>query len=202
MSLVNIPSNSFARYVVGVKPTLDTVEFETWFTVWAIGVSAITAYVLAHHLKIWASIGKRHAIHTNAYYSSKAITPMLFGFILPKVLIPFSFKSAFSIQQQALVLEHENVHRKHYDHLWNALALVIAIVFWFNPLVWLALKPFRINQELACDHAVLKDKTDNEKLTYAKALVQCAEHGSDALHFTRGLYPTFGEKRTMIKRLN
>ena len=202
MSLVNIPSNSFARYVVGVKPTLNTVAFETWFTVWAIGVSAITAYVLAHHLKIWASIGKRHAIHTNAYYSSKATTPMLFGFIFPKVLIPFSFKSAFSIQQQALVLEHENVHRKHYDHLWNALALVIAIVFWFNPLVWLALKSFRINQELACDHAVLKDKTDNEKLTYAKALVQCAEHGSDALHFTRGLYPTFGEKRTMIKRLN
>ena len=123
---------------------------------------------------------------------------MLFGFIAPKILLPFSFKSTFSSAQQALVLEHENVHRKHYDHLWNTIALTVAILFWFNPLVWFALKSFRINQELACDNAVLKNKTENEKLTYAKALVQCAEHCSSAIT----LYPTFGEKRTMIKRLN
>ena len=202
MSLVSIPSNTFTRYVVGVKPTLGTDHFATWLTLWAIGVTIITTYVLVHHFATWTSISKRHALHTNAYYSSKAPMPMLFGFIKPKVLIPFSFKSTFSVKQQALVLEHENVHRKHCDHLWNTLALIIAILFWFNPLVWLALKSFRINQELACDNAVLKDKTDKEKLTYAKALVQCAEHCSNALHRTMGLYPTFGEKRTMIKRLN
>lgn len=198
LSLVSIPSNSFARYVVGVKPTADTIAIETWFILWAVGASIITAYVLVHHFATWTSIGKRRAIHTNAYYSSKAATPMLFGFIAPKVLIPFSFKSTFSQQQQALVLEHEAVHRKHCDHLWNTLALAIAILFWFNPLVWLALKSFRINQELACDHAVLKNKTEKEKLTYAKALVQCAEHCSRTIT----LYPTFGEKTTMIKRLN
>ena len=202
MSLVSIPSNTFTRYVVGVKPTLGTDHFATWLTLWAIGVTIITTYVLVHHFATWTSISKRHALHTNAYYSSKAPMPMLFGFIKPKVLIPFSFKSTFSVKQQALVLEHENVHRKHCDHLWNTLALIIAILFWFNPLVWLALKSFRINQELACDNAVLKDKTDKEKLTYAKALVQCAEHCSNALHRTVGLYPTYGEKRTMIKRLN
>ena len=202
MSLVSIPSNTFTRYVVGVKPTLGTDHFATWLTLWAIGVTIITTYVLVHHFATWTSISKRHALHTNAYYSSKAPMPMLFGFIKPKVLIPFSFKSTFSVKQQALVLEHENVHRKHCDHLWNTLALILAILFWFNPLVWLALKSFRINQELACDNAVLKDKTDKEKLTYAKALVQCAEHCSNALHRTMGLYPTFGEKRTMIKRLN
>ena len=202
MSLVSIPSNTVTRYVVGVKPTLGTDHFATWLTLWAIGVTIITTYVLVHHFATWTSISKRHALHTNAYYSSKAPMPMLFGFIKPKVLIPFSFESTFSVKQQALVLEHENVHRKHCDHLWNTLALIIAILFWFNPLVWLALKSFRINQELACDNAVLKDKTDKEKLTYAKALVQCAEHCSNALHRNIGLYPTFGEKRTMIKRLN
>ena len=198
LTMVSIPSNSFARYVVGVKPTADTIAIETWFTLWAVGASIITAYVLVHHFATWTSIGKRRAIHTNAYYSSKAATPMLFGFIAPKVLIPFSFKTTFSKQQQTLVLEHEAVHRKHCDHLWNTLALAIAILFWFNPLVWLALKSFRINQELACDHAVLKNKTEKEKLTYAKALVQCAEHCSRTIT----LYPTFGEKTTMIKRLN
>ena len=198
MSIVAIPSNDFSRYVVGITPTLTTRDAAPLFITWGIGVCVITAYILVHHLTTWASIGKRRAVHTNAYYSSKATTPMLFGFIAPKILLPFSFKSTFSSAQQALVLEHENVHRKHYDHLLNTIALTVAILFWFNPLVWFALKSFRINQELACDNAVLKNKTENEKLTYAKALVQCAEHCSNAIT----LYPTFGEKRTMIKRLN
>ncbi|OJF68879.1 energy transducer TonB [Alteromonas sp. V450] len=202
MSLVSIPANHITHYIVGVKPMVNNVEIEAWLTLWLIGACMIASYILVHHITTWASIGKRRALHINAYYSSKATTPMLFGFIAPKVLIPFSFKSTFSKQQQAMVLEHENVHRKHYDHVWNALALAIAIVFWFNPFVWLALKSFRINQELACDRAVLKNKTENEKLIYAKALVQCAEHCSNALHYKPGLYLSFGEKNTMIKRLN
>ena len=64
MSLVNMPSNNFTRYVVGVKPTIETAEFETVLFIWLTGVSVITAYVLMHHIKIWASIGKQRAIHT------------------------------------------------------------------------------------------------------------------------------------------
>ena len=86
MSLVSIPSSAFTRYVVGVKPTLGADNFATWFTLWAIGVTIITTYVLVHHIATWTSISKRHALHTNAYYSSKAPMPMLFGFIKPKGL--------------------------------------------------------------------------------------------------------------------
>ena len=195
--MVPIPSNNMTRFVVGVKPTIENIELNIFFTFWAVGVSAISAYVLVHHFSTWRSISTRKAIHTDAYYSSKATTPMLFGFIAPKVLLPYTFKSTFSSAQQALVLEHEQIHRRHKDHLWNTLALGIAVVFWFNPLVWLALRSFRVNQELACDHTVLKRKSQADKLNYAKALVQCAEHCSTNIN----LYPTFGDKSTMIKRL-
>lgn len=197
-NMMAIPSNNFTRFVVGVKPSVEHMELNVLFSLWAIGVSAISAYVLVHHFSTWRSISKQKAVQTNAYYSSKAITPMLFGFIAPKVLLPYTFKSTFSLSQQALVLEHEQVHRTHKDHWWNTLALCIAIAFWFNPLVWLALRSFRVNQELACDHVVLQNKTQADKLNYAKALVQCAEHCSSTIN----LYPTFGEKSTMIKRLN
>ena len=83
MSIIAIPSNDFSRYVVGITPTLTTRDAAPLFITWGIGVCVITAYILVHHLTTWASIGKRRAVHTNAYYSSKATTPMLFGFIAP-----------------------------------------------------------------------------------------------------------------------
>lgn len=195
---VATPAESLSRYVVGVKPEIATHDLQILFSLWAFGVSLLSAYVLVNHILTHLSISKRKAIHTNAYYSRYATTPMLFGFVAPKILLPYSFKSAFSHAQQALVLEHESVHKKHKDHVWNTLAITMAILFWFNPITWIALKSFRINQEMACDYAVLKNKTNSERLDYAKALVQCAEQCSSAIT----LYPTFGEKSTMIKRLN
>ena len=198
VDVVATPVESLSRYVVGVKPEIVTQDLKILFSLWAFGVSLLTAYVLVHHMLTYLSISKRKAVHTNAYYSRHATTPMLFGFVAPKILLPYSFKSAFSHAQQALVLEHENVHRKHKDHLWNTLAMTMTILFWFNPIAWIALKSFRVSQEMACDHEVLKNKTNSERLDYAKALVQCAEQCSSAIT----LYPTFGEKSTMIKRLN
>ena len=196
--IVAVESTSITRFVVGMTPNIASNEMNILFSVWAIGASAITSFVLVHHFSTWHSISRQKAFHTDAYYSSKAATPMLFGFIAPKILLPYSFKSVFSQSQQSLVLEHETMHQKHFDHVWNTLALVLAAMFWFNPLMWLALKSFRINQELACDYHVLKNKSEVERITYAKALVQCAEACSKNIT----LYPTFGEKTTMMKRLN
>lgn len=196
--IVTIEATSISRFVVGMTPNIASNEINILFSVWAIGASSVSAFVLVHHFSTWHSISRQKAIHTNAYYSSKASTPMLFGFIAPKVLLPYSFKSVFSQSQQSLVLEHETMHRKHFDHIWNTVALVLASMFWFNPLIWLALKSFRVNQELACDYHVLKNKSEHERITYAKALVQCAEACSQPIT----LYPTFGEKTTMMKRLN
>ncbi|BFT29568.1 TonB family protein [Alteromonas sp. D210916BOD_24] len=193
-----IASYQISRFAVGVNPDMTGNSLNVLFSGWLIGVSIITAYICLYHVTTYFSVSRRPAIHTNAYYSSKVKSPVLFGFFIPIVLIPYGFKSLFSLPQQALIIEHENVHRRHRDHWWNTIALSVAVLFWFNPLVWVALKSFRINQELACDNKVLKNKSKAEKLNYAKALVLCAEHSSSTLP----LYPTFGEKNTMIKRLN
>lgn len=193
-----IGSHQISRFAVGVKPAIANDSVDFLFGLWLTGVSLISAYISLYHITTYLSVSRRPALHTQAYYSGKVKTPMLFGFCRPTVLIPYEFKTMFSVKQQDLVLEHENVHRRHHDHWWNTLALGIAVMFWFNPLVWIALKSFRINQELACDNKVLKNKSKAEKINYAKALVLCAEHSSSTLP----LYPTFGEKSTMKKRLN
>ena len=186
--VVAVASNTISRYVVGMNTEVTVPPSTVYFSVWVLGVCSIVLYVGLHHFTLWQSIDKQEKAFPNTHFSRKANTPMLFGFIAPKILLPYSFHSTFTDSQQALVLEHENMHLRHLDHVWNALALVLATVFWFNPLVWIALKSFRLNQELACDFNVLKLKSDNDKLNYAKALVQCAEHSATPLP----LYPTFG----------
>lgn len=200
-TLLPVVSESFTRYIVNVSPVKEVSSLNLLLTVWGTGAAIIFAFVAFHYFKLFTSIAHTPSFQfadKNAYTSSVATTPMLFGFAAPRILLPIGFERQFTALQQSMILEHEYVHYQHRDHLWNLLALVLALLFWFNPLVWMALRAFRINQELACDAKVLQNKTKTEKVLYATALVQCAEHSLRNIT----LYPTFGDKSTMIKRIN
>ena len=201
-SFASIATDSFTRYVVGLNPNVVVTDSLPLLLLWWAGVATIFAVIVTQAVRLGRSVIHKapgcHSSGDNIYYADAASTPMLFGFVRPIILLPTQFASTYCPTQQRLILEHEQTHYRQYDHLWNATALIITMFFWFNPLVWLGLRSFRINQELACDSRVLQNKTSNEKLLYAKALLRCAEHASTHLN----TYPTFGEKSTMIKRLN
>lgn len=194
---VSLTSYSFSQYTVNTTPTVATQHVDVLFYLWALGASAIIFFTLFHYLSVNTTLKKISTNDDVTYYSSKALTPMLFGFVNPKIVLPYKFKRMFCEAQQHMIIEHESVHKHHKDHLWNGLSFILLTLFWFNPFVWIALKAFRVNQELACDYKVLSDKSDKETLIYAKALVLCAEQSPQTL----SLYPTFGEKNTMKKRL-
>ena len=194
---VSVASGSFSRYIVNTTPTFTVQHIDVLPHLWVLGAGAIIVTTLVHYLSLTVSLKKICTNGDVAYYSSKANTPMLFGFVTPKIVLPLNFERMFCEAQQQMIIEHESVHKHHKDHLWNGFTFVFMTLFWFNPLVWIALKAFRVNQELACDYKVLSNKSDKETLIYAKALVQCAEQSPQTL----SLYPTFGEKSTMKKRL-
>lgn len=196
--IISLPTENISYFVVGTEPTLKQSDISWLLTIWFVGAAALISYILYFHFRISRTLvpttHKRPQIYTSAQISS----PMLFGTLNPRILVPAQFSSQFNLQEQALILKHENMHWRHYDHIWNFLALCLLITFWFNPLLWLAVKSFRTSQEIACDAAVLKSSSPDEKYTYAKALVQCAEHSSQHVN----LYPTLGDKSTMLKRLH
>ncbi|MCU7553349.1 M56 family metallopeptidase [Alteromonas sp. ASW11-19] len=191
-------SGTFSRYVVGVTPQASVTQLNLFGTIWGLGAVSVLSFVAVHYVRLARAVGVSQGDHRATYYCKAISSPLLFGFVQPKILLPENFSTQYSPRQQQLIIEHERVHARRFDRLWNFLALCVATLFWFNPLVWLALRSFRINQELACDQQVLATKPDADKLLYAKALVQCAEHSSAPV----GFYPTFGEKSTMLKRLN
>lgn len=96
--------------------------------------------------------------------------PALVGLLRPRLALPTDFGQRFDAQQQSLVLAHEDVHRQRRDNHWNALAAVLCVLHWFNPLAWLALRRMRADQELACDARVMTENPGSEA-AYGRALL-------------------------------
>lgn len=112
------------------------------------------------------------------YLSAAADGPMLVGSWRPRVVLPLAFERDYPPEQQALMLAHERTHRARGDAHANALATLLCCAFWFNPLLWMALRYFRFDQELACDASVMAE-CPQARRAYAQAMLttQLAEQG-------------------------
>lgn len=130
--------------------------------------AAVLYWSTLHTLKDARQLGH------NVYCSDRITTPGVYGIFRPRILLPPDTKQA----DQPYILHHENAHIRRLDNLWRILAITTACVHWFNPLIWLFLKVFLENLELACDEAVLRGYTPQEQTRYAAALLNCAEQRS------------------------
>lgn len=98
-------------------------------------------------------------------------SPAVYGIVNRSIMIPIDFESQFTDSQQRASLSHEAVHYRRLDNLTNLLAYLIRVVFWFNPIMYLAYRCFRLDQEISCDCIVLNQASDFERRDYAMALI-------------------------------
>ena len=172
-------SVQLGQHLFDVSPLLVNV----WLCVAAL---LVVVYSLAHYrylqsLKecaIWPpSITRLQPdMHFAALYTCETVTsPCITGWFNSRLIIPTDFEQRFSIEQQHLILLHESVHKKRGDLFFNLLAQLLLCLFWFNPLAWVGYSQFRQAQELACDQVVLKGADKEVRVTYAKAMLRCAQ---------------------------
>jgi len=100
--------------------------------------------------------------------------PLAVGFLHRRIVVPTHFSRRYSPAERRLALEHELVHHRRGDIWWNLAGLFILALNWFNPVAWFAFHAFRTDQELACDAAVAKRASADERHDYARALVKSA----------------------------
>jgi bla regulator protein BlaR1 len=100
--------------------------------------------------------------------------PLAIGVIERRIVLPGDFSRRYNPAERRLALEHELVHHRRGDIWWNLAAMVVLALFWFNPVAWLAFRAFRSDQELACDAAVARTASLDERCDYARALVKSA----------------------------
>jgi beta-lactamase regulating signal transducer with metallopeptidase domain/TolA-binding protein len=99
------------------------------------------------------------------------------GILNPTIVIPSDTKQ-WTDQLRRLVLSHELAHVKRWDTLIETFALLATVVYWFNPLVWHAVKQLRIERERDCDNAVLS--AGARPSDYAELLMNLASDLGDS----------------------
>jgi beta-lactamase regulating signal transducer with metallopeptidase domain len=84
-----------------------------------------------------------------------ATVPMTWGIFRPVILLPGE-ADGWDDERRRVVLAHELAHVRRWDALTQWIAHLALAVYWFNPLVWVAVRRLREEREHACDDAVLE----------------------------------------------
>ncbi len=100
------------------------------------------------------------------YRTDSALAPCVHG-LIPAIYLTDDMEDPESI---ALVLEHEAMHIKHLDFIRVVLRRLAAVLYWWNPLVWLYIRFAAEDAELACDEAVAKRLDCGMRLQYAHTI--------------------------------
>jgi hypothetical protein len=86
--------------------------------------------------------------------------------------VPSNFLEHYDATEQQLILTHELAHAKRLNLWFLFLAELIRAVYWFYPLVDLAWPEFQQDQELACDHHLLKQADSVTRHVYGQAITK------------------------------
>jgi beta-lactamase regulating signal transducer with metallopeptidase domain len=107
-------------------------------------------------------------------FAATAISPAICGLFRPVIIIPAALPQKLSESELRSVLLHELAHFKRGD-LWISHAqILLQIVYWYNPLLWLANATLRRLREQAVDERVLVELRE-EAESYPATLVQVAK---------------------------
>jgi beta-lactamase class D/beta-lactamase regulating signal transducer with metallopeptidase domain len=98
------------------------------------------------------------------------ISPMLFGLLRPRLLLPRHL-AGFDQLQRELIVEHELTHLRRRDLQWMAAGLLLQTLLWFNPFMRLLRANLSWAQELGCDRDVLSRRPPSQRKAYAAALL-------------------------------
>ena len=129
-------------------------------------------------------------------------SPVVFGALRTCIVLPAGLVRDAGPGRLRMILRHEMAHIRRGDLLWNWVATGIWGMFFFHPLVWIALRELRLNQELACDAcAVASEETTVAE--YGTLLVELADRNrvSSNLLLTVGVVESFEFLKRRLKAM-
>ena len=135
--------------------------------VWIVGVAAFLIYALVSYIRLRRLVDDAVLLRDNIYQSERAGTAFILGVIRPRIYVPYGL----GLNELYMSISHERAHISRRDHLVKPLGFIIAAVYWFNPLVWLAYILLCRDIELACDEKVIKKIGYDKKKDYSQALL-------------------------------
>lgn len=107
--------------------------------------------------------------------SDKVHIPMLMGVLHPVIVVPQdSYVAAGKRDIFCCIILHELTHYRRKDVAVKWLGIVSASIHWFNPVVYLVRREIDNACELACDEALIRNMSNQERKFYGNALLTFA----------------------------
>lgn len=126
-------------------------------------------------------------------------TPSIIGVFKPRILITSEFLRQDDKTKKYIIM-HELTHYKRKDLLFNYALLIITVIHWFNPFVWIFFKKIRQDVELATDEMVLEKLQENEKKEYGMTLIKSLQIFQEEPYTAKILCVT-DENKNMERRI-
>jgi bla regulator protein BlaR1 len=130
-------------------------------------------------------------------------SPMTFGLLKTYVVLPTGYDEWLSLNKIKYILLHELHHYKNKDIWTNYLIVIYQLLYWYNPLVWVAFREMRLDREIACDTAVLKSLDKHSYAEYGNTIINFADRQRQvkSLAFASQMHDSMKQLKKRIHRI-
>jgi beta-lactamase regulating signal transducer with metallopeptidase domain len=147
------------------------LDWSIWLLgTWGVGALLFGSGLARQQRRFIASLGVPLGLRAGVLRAAFPTgSPVVVGIVRPKIVLPSDFDTRYGAEERRLILVHERMHVRRGDLVVNALWALARSIFWFNPLIHIAARLSRFDQELACDAAVMRNHPNSRK-PYAMAM--------------------------------
>ena len=142
--------------------------------IWVAGMTILLCYNVFSFVLLKKKLKSAVFIEDNVYEMSGLPTPFVLGFIRPVIFLPTGIRG----EERNYILAHERMHIKRCDPLINLMGLLVLILHWMNPLVWISFICMTRDMEMSCDEAVIRGFGSEIKKEYSSSLLHLAAQRS------------------------
>lgn len=187
--------------------------------VWLIGIVLIAISYFARYLMFWKMIKQygysctdkrilssmRKArfetdildINPEIIICKKLSSPITAGITHRRIFLPSVDYTDVDLDS---IFRHELVHCKHYDVVKKMMALVVCVIYWYCPFVWLMAEGMNRDTELSCDTEVVFRSGENYRATYGKTILNSiAREIKSKKHLQTTLIAAFNGRKAFLK---
>ena len=153
-------------------------------SIYGLGVAAVLGFRLLGSLQAWLleknalpipsalkELLPRSKPHIRVRISPDIAVPMTWGTTRPVIAFPVACET-WSREELRAAFQHEMAHVIHRDALRRWLGTLVCALWWPLPFVWMASRAWKLEQERACDDAVLH--AGHDAALYATQLLHSA----------------------------
>lgn len=167
--ILSVGTDAVAERFSGKNSGTDSLV-SAMTVIWLAGVLALIICTVIAQMRLRRRIQYRVRLYGNVYECDNIRSPFVLGIVSPKIYLPFRLNDT----EQQCILAHERYHIRRKDYLIKNAAYLLAIVYWFHPLVWAAYRLMCVDMEMSCDEEVIATFTVDLRKEYSRLLLAFA----------------------------